>query len=91
MMYSLLRYIFKIVFSSHTNDVIDKKAILLIPMEAIDELWYLWALLALYLIAVAVIKFGKVYFVQIFKVLCVLSAAYIIFGIYIPYSFDRIG
>lgn len=89
--YSLLRYVLKMVFSSHTNDVINKKAIFLIPIDAIDELWYLWALIVLYLIMVAVIKYSKERFEHILIILCVLSAIYIIIGIHFPYSFDLIG
>ena len=86
--FSLLRYVFKTFFNDQVNNSIDKFSILKIPFQAIDELWFLYALIVLYLITYIAMK--NTQNIKIMMLICLISLVYRILGVKAPWSFDRV-
>ena len=90
LIYSILRIVFKIIFSGEINQSIDKWDIIMIPIEGIDELWYLHSLIIIYVILYFIIKIGGENQNLLIVLLSIFSLLYIISGYNAPFGFDKV-
>ena len=85
--YSIIRYIFKMIFNDQSNNPIDKWSIVKILYQAIDELWFLYVLIILYMISMLAMQLS--WWKQCIALGCIASIIYIISGENLPSSLNR--